>query len=137
MTDADFQDFLDAISVCFIAQDFAGWRARTLLPFTLVTARGSEVFTTESALAKNFSLYLDACKIMSLDAIHRRPISLELCRDGLWMGTYETNLMSHGQRATDPYLSTALLHPLSDGPRMSSIMNARGHHDWTQEPFPS
>jgi len=137
MTGADFQDFLDAISVCFIARNFVGWRARILLPFTLVTARGSEVFASESALERNFSLYLDACTIMSLDAIHRRPISLELCRDGLWLGTYETNLMSHGKRATDPYQSTALLHPLRDGTRMSSIMNARGHHDWTHEPFPS
>ena len=133
MTTEDFQAFLDEISVCFISRDFAGWRARILLPFTLVSSRGSEVLATEAELAQNFSLYLDACAVLSLDQIVRRPISLELCRDGLWLGTYETSLMSRGQRATDPYVSTALLHPFEDDPRMSSILNARGHHDWTGE----
>lgn len=132
MTDDDFQDFLDKISECFIAQDFQAWRDCIVLPLTLVSSRGSERFTTEEALEENFSLYLVACRILSLDHIYRRPISLELCRDGLWLGTYETNLMSRGQRATDPYVSTALLHWRPDGIRLSSIMNARGHHDWTE-----
>ena len=131
MTETEFQDFLDQISVCFIAADYDAWRACILMPFTMVTVRGSRTFATEADLQKDFSLYLDACKIMSLDRIYRRPISIEECRDGLWLGTYETNLMSGGQRATDPYVSTGLLHPLSDGIRLSAILNARGHQDWT------
>lgn len=133
MQHAEFQAFLDRISGCFIERDFAPWRDSILLPFTLVTRQGSETFASEPALAANFSKYLEACAIMSLDQIVRRPVELEPCEDGLWLGTYETNLMSNGQRATDPYQSTALLHALPDGLRMSSILNARGHHDWTRD----
>ena len=124
MTTDEFQDFLDQISVCFIERDFSAWQRAILLPFTMVTNEGSAVLATVTELERNFHHYLDACQIMSLDKIFRRPISLELCRDGLWLGTYETNLMSRGQRATEPYVSTALLHPLPDGIRMSSILNA-------------
>ena len=131
MTAEGFQHFLDQISVCFISQEFSIWRAHILLPFTLVTARGSETFETEAALQENFLHYLGACTILSLDKIYRRPISLERCEDGLWPGTYETSLMSQGMRAVDPYASSALLHPVGDGFKTIAILNARGHHDWT------
>ncbi|MEM8881995.1 MAG: hypothetical protein AAGC82_15485 [Pseudomonadota bacterium] len=131
MTRVDFQDFLDAISDCFIEENFAGWRARIVLPMTMTKRHGSEHFTTEDALAENFALYIDACRILALDQIVRRPISLEDCGDGTWLGTYETNLLSRGQRAVAPYISTALLHPDNHHVRFSAILNARGHHEWT------
>lgn len=131
MTNTEFQDFLDRISTCFIAEDFAAWRSAVLLPLTLVTARGSETFASATALRGNFGQYLTACRVLALDQIYRRPVALERCRDGLWLGTYETNLLRRGERAIEPYTSTALLHELWDGIRLSSILNARGHYDWT------
>lgn len=129
--DSDFQEFLDAISECFIVRDFHAWKARILLPFSLVTRDGPVVLHDDFALRRNFDDYLKACDAMSLDKVYRRPISLEDCADGTWIGTYETNLMRKGQRATAPYTSSAMLHPSDQGLRMSSILNARGHHEWT------
>lgn len=131
MTEPKLQVFLDAISGCFITGEFDVWRDHILLPFSIVTAEGSEILTSEAELRENFGLYLQACQIMSLDQIVRRPIEFELCEDGAWMATYETSLLSRGQRATDPYVSTALIHPMADGLRMSAILNGRGHHEWT------
>ena len=131
MNESDFQSFLDDVSACFIERDFALWRSRIIYPFSLITSAGPIVIKCDDALQENFALYLQACDAMQLDRIFRVPLGLEACSDGTWLGSYETNLLRNGTRATAPYKSTALLHERSDGIKMSSIMNARGHHDWT------
>ncbi|ABG30951.1 hypothetical protein CEP88_16500 [Roseobacter denitrificans] len=131
MNQSDFQSFLDDVSECFIERDFALWRSRVLYPFSLITSAGAIVIENDDELRDNFELYLQACDAMQLDRIYRVPLGLEACSDGTWLGSYETNLLRNGMRATAPYRSTALLHKNADGIRMSSIMNARGHHDWT------
>ena len=68
---------------------------------------------------------------MSLDLVDRSPIAFEDCDDGTWLGTYETRLVSNGVLATQPYTATALLTWDGTMLRMSSILNGRGHHDWT------
>ncbi|MFK7744410.1 MAG: hypothetical protein AB8B47_05110 [Roseobacter sp.] len=131
MPDAEFQLFLNAVSDCFIAKDFDAWSGRIILPFTLITSAGPIVISTQVELRENFDLYLFACDAMRLDQICRTPISLEKCHDGSWIGTYETSLLSKGVRATEPYTSSALLVEIDGRFKMRSIMNARGHHDWT------
>ena len=131
MTDDEFRLFLDDISVCFIAQDLALWRSRVDLPFTIVTKDGPTTITTDAALKDNFNLYLKASEIMGLDLIARTPISLEDGRDGSFIGTYRTELLCDQQRMADPYISSALLRHSGGNWRMSSILNARGHHEWT------
>ncbi|NVK45443.1 MAG: hypothetical protein HWE33_03990 [Rhodobacteraceae bacterium] len=131
MNAAEFREFLDDISTCFITGDFTLWASRILLPFSMVTQQGPVFMTTLEELRENFDLYLQAGTVMRLDDIFRRPISLEDCRDGTFIGTYETELLSHGHRATEPFTSSALIHATDGGYKMSSIMNARGHHSWT------
>ncbi len=86
---------------------------------------------TEEAVAKNFDHYLAACEIMRLDLVDRRIISLDDCNDGTWLGTYETRLISNQILATAPYTSTSLLHFERGRFRMSSMLNGRGHSEWT------
>jgi hypothetical protein len=131
MVDARFEEFLDAISRCFIERDLSLWKDRVIFPFSLVTSAGPVVISTDAQLRENFDLYLAACEAMHLDEIVREPLSLDDCKDGTWIGTYETNLLSHGVRATEPYTSSALLKEVSGKFKMLSILNARGHHDWT------
>lgn len=131
MVDSRFIDFLDAISRCFIERNFSLWQERVIYPFSLITSVGPVLITNDDQLRENFDLYLIAADAMHLDEIVRTPISLEDCKDGSWMGTYETNLLSHGKRATPPYTSTALFQDVSGIFKMTSILNARGHHDWT------
>lgn len=127
----DFDAFLSDISTCFINRDLATWRDRILLPFSFITRDGPIVIATEEAVAESFANYLAACDMMGLDVIDRTPIAFEDCRDGTWLGTYETRLISRGVLATRAYTSTALL--IWDGGmlRMTSMLNARGHHEWT------
>lgn len=129
----DFRQFLEDISMCFVTQEITDWSNRISLPFTIVTKEGPVVMTDGRAVEENFRSYLTACEIMSIDLITRRPIQLEDCGDGTWLGTYETRLLSHGRLATQPYISTALLHWDGRAFKMSSILNGRGHHDWTGE----
>lgn len=131
MADERFVEFLDVISRCFIERNFALWKDRVIYPFSLITSAGPVVILNDAELRENFELYLSACDTMQLDDIVRTPVCLEDCMDGSWMGTYETNLLSHGVRATPPYTSTALLQDVFGKFKMKSILNARGHHDWT------
>ena len=107
------------------------WQSRVIYPLSLITSAGPVVINDDAQLQSNFDLYLRACETMKLDEIFRTPISLEDCKDGHWIGTYETNLLSRGVRATEPYTSSALMQQVQGRFKTTSILNARGHHDWT------
>ena len=126
-----FEAFLDDISRCFTLGNLSLWRRRLRLPFTLVAKDGPVVLETEAAVAENFGHYQMAMDIMRIDLVHRRAISLEDCQDGVWLGTFETRLLSAGQLATAPYTATALLHLTEGHFLMSSMLNGRGHQEWT------
>ncbi|MGX9357271.1 hypothetical protein ACS3SW_19485 [Roseobacteraceae bacterium S113] len=127
----DFDAFLDDISQCFVERDLALWRSRLLLPFSVITQEGPVVLPSEGAVAENFGHYLTAMDAMQLDMVDRRAISLEDCKDGTYLGTFETRLVSRGQLATAPYTATALLRYEAGRLRMASMLNGRGHREWT------
>lgn len=132
ITQDRFDRFLHDITVCFLTRNFALWESRIALPFSMVTAKGPALLDTQEALRRNFDLYLVAGDIMKLDQVLRDPLALEDCGDGTWLGTYETRLVSRGGLATDPYVSTAMLVDADGRVKMTSILNARGFHDWVQ-----
>ncbi len=127
----EFERFLTDISDAFIEGNLQQWRARLILPFSFITKLKPIVLSTEPAVRKNFDQYLVAVKMMNLDLIDRTPISLEECPDGTWLGTFRTRMLCGASLATAPYISTALLHDTDGYFRMSSMLNARGHRDWT------
>lgn len=129
--DTEFRVFLDAISECFIEQDFDLWRRSVSLPLSLITAAGPVEIADLIGLQENFDLYLQASAAMRLTKIYRKMVSVEQCGDGTWMGTYETNLLSGAVRVITPYTSSALMIGTANGFRATSILNARGHHEWT------
>ena len=131
VTMLEFDEFLHDISECFILRDPNLWIRRVILPFSIVTKDGPVVLESWEEVRANFENYLTACDLMSIDMISRQRISVEDCGDGTWLGTYETRLLSNGGLATAPYISTALLSWEKDVLKMSSILNARGHHEWT------
>lgn len=133
ISDREFVEFLDQISIAFIQPSFAIWSGSVLLPFSLVTKDGPVILRTQEELEDNFNHYLQAIDAMEIDRIYRTPVSLERCHDDTWIGTYRTNLLSRNNHATDPYTSSALLLKSASGLQMLSILNARGHHDWVGE----
>ena len=131
MTADSFEQFLNDISVCFLQRRFSMWRSRLQLPFSIITRNGPVTMPDDAAIRVNFDFYLRACDVMRLDLIDRRAIALEDCKDGTWLGTFETRLVSDGVLATAPYTATALLHWVDTRWHMSSMLNGRGHDDWT------
>ncbi len=131
ISEQEFDRFLEDISESFMTRQFAPWRRRIRLPFSLVTRAGPVVLNTDEEVFRNYELYLSACDVMRIDTVVREPISLEDCADGTFLGTYKTHLISRSALATEPYVSTALLHDVDGFAQMSSVLGARGHHDWT------
>lgn len=129
--DAQFDAFLEDITQPFLTADIARWAARIHLPFTLITQTGPVTLRSQQDIEENFALYLLAMKAMRADLIVREKISSEPCQDGTVITTYRSNFLRNGVRIRDPYTASALLH-FDDGLwRMSSILNALGHHQWT------
>ncbi|MEL6957765.1 MAG: hypothetical protein AAGL89_02295 [Pseudomonadota bacterium] len=131
MTETEFNDFLVRISTPFISGDFEAWEACIHLPLALVTQSGPVTLYDRDDLRKNFDLYIQATRIMGLTEVFRTPVSIEDCDDGTFIVTYRTELLSNGTRRTNPYTSSALVLKIDGTWRLNSIMNARGHHDWT------
>ena len=130
-TDADFAAFLKDISDPFLDGDITSWARRIKLPFSMVTATGPVTLSTPRDVEVNFQLYLKAKAAMHLSVVMRTPVSVEQCDNQSVIVTYKTELLDNGKRIVAPYTSSALLH-FDDGIwKMSSIMNAIGHHRWT------
>lgn len=128
----EFDNFLTDISRCFIQRDLPLWRSRLILPLSIVTKTGPIVLADDEAVARNFALYLKASEIMDLDFVDRSAIAIEDCNDGSWLGTFQTRLLSKNILATAPYTSTALLQLVESRFCMSSMLNGRGHSEWTR-----
>jgi hypothetical protein len=101
------------------------------MPFSIITKDGPLVLPTEAAINENFEQYLNACDAMRLDLVGRIVVSLDDCQDGTWLGTFQTRLLSQNALATAPYTSTSLLQFRDDRFCMSSMLNGRGHTEWT------
>ena len=127
----EFDAFLDDISRCFTDRDVDLWLSRIDLPFSIIAKTGTVTMETPAAVEANFGLYLNAMDIMNVDLVHRRAVSLEDCKDGTWLGTFRTKLLSKALLATAPYTATALLKREQDRFVMTSMLNGRGHSDWT------
>ncbi len=127
----EFDAFLNDISRCFVERDVELWLSRLRLPFSIVTRTGPTVMSDRDAIERNFQHYLTAMQIMNVDLIDRRAISIEDCKDGTWLGTFETRLVSDGRLTTAPYTATALLQRAAGRLLMSSMLNGRGHAEWT------
>jgi hypothetical protein len=127
MTQADFTLFLEQISLCFIQDDVEMLRSCAQLPFTLITKTGPVTLQTDQEFRSYFEMAFKSIAIMRVDQIIRRVVSLEDCKDGTFIGTYETETLSHGQRVETPYISSALLHTTAQGWKASSIMNAQSY----------
>lgn len=126
-----FDLFLDDISRCFLERDLALWQSRLILPFSVVTKDNPIILPDAAAVEQNFQHYLTAMEVMELDLVARQAISLEDCNDGTWLGTFVTRLVSKGILATAPYTATALLQRVDGRFRMASMLNGRGHREWT------
>lgn len=129
--DAQFEAFLEDITVPFLIGDVSRWRARIRLPFSLITQSGPVTLTTDDEVKENFALYLKAKEAIHYDLIVRKPVNFETCPDGTVIATYHNEFLYHGLRVRAPYTASALLHPDDGVWRMSSILNALGHHQWT------
>ncbi|WP_299938690.1 hypothetical protein [uncultured Pelagimonas sp.] len=136
--DAQFDAFLADITDPFLTRDITRWNARIRLPFSLITQNGPVTLQTREEVAQNFDYYLVAMDAMQADLIVREKVGFEPCHDGTVIATYHSHFLRHGTRIRAPYTASALLHPDDGLWRMSSILNALGHHHWTgKHPNPS
>ena len=135
MNEVKFQAFWDRISICWTDRDFLAWVDHIALPFTPITLNGQlNNFPVES-LKKDWDLYCHALDTLKISQIIRKVIVIEVSEEDTLIGTYQTQMFAGDRRVVGPYTSSAMLNHNGKTWRISSIMNALGHRDWTTREY--
>ena len=135
MDEIEFQAFLDRISICWIERDFQAWVDHVSLPYTSITLNGQLNNDSIESLKKDWDLYCQALDTLKISQIIRKVIVIETSEEDTLICTYQTQMFAEDLRVVGPYTSSAML--IHDGKswRISSIMNALGHRDWTTRDY--
>jgi hypothetical protein len=135
LNEVEFQAFWDRISICWTDRDFLAWVDHIALPFTPITLNGQLNNDPVESLKKDWDLYCQALDTLKISQIIRKVMVIEASEEDTLIGTYQTQMFAEDRRVVGPYTSSALL--IHDGKtwRISSIMNALGHRDWTTREY--
>ncbi|MBT55227.1 MAG: hypothetical protein CMF72_17735 [Mameliella sp.] len=130
-TATEFERCQDGLPEQFVTGDIGQRRARSMPPFSKVTGCDTVTLAIVPDAPQSFDPYLGTYEAMALARVAREPLRFENCADGTGLTSFRMNLMRKGQRITDPFTSTAFLHPTGEGWQMSANLNVRDHHAWT------
>ena len=135
MNEVKFQSFLDRISVCWGNRDFQSWVDHVALPFTSITLNGQLYNDSIESPQKDWDLYCQALDTLKISQIIRKFMVIETSEEDTLIGTYQTQMFAEDRHVVEPYTSSAML--IHDGKtgRISSIMNALGHRNWTTQEY--
>ena len=135
MYEFEFQAFWDRISICWTDRDFQAWVDHIALPLTSITLNGQLNNDSVESLKKDWDLYCQALDTLKILQIIRKVMVIEASEEDTLIGTYQTQMFAEDRRVVGPYTSSAML--ILDGKtwRISSIMNALGHRDWTTREY--
>mgnify|MGYP000639510522 FL=1 len=122
-------------SVCWVNHDFQTWVDHIALPFTSITLNGQLYNGSIESLQKDWDLYSQALNTLKILQIIRKVMVIEVSEEDTLISTYQTQMFAEDQHVVRPYTSSAML--IHDGKtwRISSIMNALGHRDWTTREY--
>ena len=122
-------------SVCWVNHDFQTWVDHIALPFTSITLNGQLYNGSIESLQKDWDLYSQALNTLKILKIIRKVMVIQASEKDTLIGTYQTQMFAEDRHIVAPYTSSAML--IHDGKtwRISSIMNALGHRDWTTREY--
>ena len=118
-------------SVCWVNHDFQTWIDHIALPFTSITLNGQLYNGSIESLQKDWDLYSQALNTLKILQIIRKVMVIQASEEDTLIGTYQTRMFAEDRRVMAPYTSSAMLKTW----RISSIMNALGHRDWTTREY--
>ena len=104
-------------------------------PFTSITLNGQLNNDSVESLKKDWDLYCQALDTLKISQIIRKVIVIEVSEEDTLIGTYQTQMFAGDRRVMGPYTSSAMLNHDGKTWRISSIMNALGHRDWTTREY--
>jgi hypothetical protein len=118
-------------SVCWVNHDFQTWVDHIALPCTSITPNGQLYNGSIESLQKDWDLYSQALNTLKILQIIRKVMVIQASEEDTLIGTYQTRMFAEDRRVMAPYTSSAKLKTW----RISSIMNALGHRDWTTREY--
>ena len=135
MDEVEFQAFLDRISICWIERDFQAWVDHVSLPYTSITLNGQLNNDSIESLKNDWDLYCQALDTLKISQIIRKVTVIEVSEEDTYIGANQTQIFAGDRRVMGRYTSSAILDHDGKTWRISSIMNALGHRDWTTREY--
>ena len=135
MNEVKFQTFWDRSSICWTDRDFQSWVDHIALPFTSITRNGQLNSDSIESLKKDCDLYRQALDTLKISQIIRKVTVIEVGEEDTYIGANQTQMFAGDRRVMGRYTSSAILDHDGKTWRISSIMNALGHRDWTTREY--
>ncbi len=129
---ARFQLFLNHLNQILLTGDFEAWRDVVTLPLTFITRSGTDTHTTVEELREDFDLYMSEFRIHGVSDMVRHAKSAKSVGNDQMVGVYSTYILRNAEFVVPPYESSMTLQKDEMGRwRISSVMNALGHLNWS------
>ena len=122
---------MDRVDAIFMSGDFDGWKQSVALPLTFESRKGTQFFTSEDDLRADFELYQKEFAIHRVTDLARIVKSAELVGSDMMVGTYRAHVLHNGTNVVPPWDSGITLKRQDGLWRVTKIMRALGHLDWT------
>ena len=135
MNEFEFQAFWDRISICWTDSDFQAWVDHIALTFTSIKLNDQLNNDSVESLKKDWDLYCQALDTLKISQIIRKVIVTEVSEEDMLIDTYQTQMFAGDRRVIVPFTSSAMLNHDGKAWRISSIMNALSHRDWTTREY--
>ncbi|MDJ0823823.1 MAG: hypothetical protein QNJ09_18700 [Paracoccaceae bacterium] len=129
---ARLQVFLNHLNQILLTGDFEAWRNIVSLPLTFITRKGTDVHKTVEELKADFELYMSEFRIHGVSDMVRHAKSAKMVGGDQMIGVYSTYILRSAEFVVPPYESSMTLQRDAEGHwRVSSVMNALGHLNWS------
>lgn len=127
-----FQNYLHRVTDAFLTGDYDTWEASVSLPATVVTRNGTTVITSTETLKRDFEVYMREFEIHGITDMIRLVQNVQLIEGDQMTGTYTTHILRNAEPVVDPYESAMTLRLMEGTWRMTTLLNAIGHLNWSQ-----
>ena len=124
------QDYLDAVSVAVLADDWATYRVAMHLPCHIVSHDENKVIETDDDLKAAFDMFCDTLRFQRVTDYIRLVYTASMLDPDLISGSYVSHLIAGGQRIMPPFKSQMTLRLVESRWGAVSVTNALANSRW-------
>ena len=124
------QTIVDRIDAVYMADDFDGWRDSVHLPLTFETRNGTDTFTNEADLQRDFDLYQKEFRIHRISELTRVVTGVEEIDSTTLRVNYRVHVLSGTRYVVQPWDGAMIFKKVDERWLLQKLVYALGHLNW-------